>query len=50
VFAESVHEKDGAEMIAIERADGKNSGVEGVNFLYDVTHCSAQAVMLQAGR
>ena len=43
MLAKSVHEKDSAEVIAIERANGENSGVEGVNFFYDVTHRSARA-------
>jgi len=30
-------------MIAVKRANGKDLRMEGVNLLYDVTHCSAQA-------
>ena len=41
MFTESVHEKNSAEMITVEGTNGKNSGVERVNLLYDVTHCSA---------
>jgi len=43
VLAESVDEKNCAKMIAIKRADGKDSRMEGVNLLYDVTHRSAWA-------
>ena len=43
VLAESVDKKNGAKMITIKRADGKDSRMEGVNLLYDVTHRSARA-------
>ena len=43
VLTKSIDEKNGAKMIAVKRANGKDLRMEGVNLLYDVTHCSAQA-------
>ena len=41
MLAESVYEKNSAEMIAVEGTDSENSGMERVDLLYDVTHRSA---------
>jgi hypothetical protein len=42
MLPESINKEYGVQMITIKWADRKNSGMEGVEFLYDMAHCGAR--------